>query len=158
MSPSGYSYPLWKNITYEMSFSQVFLHIIKLLGLPGLTHHAGELIKVIDKGYKDVHRYFNEENIQIEIIIAEWVFSLFSSAIPLDIQINFYFGFFGEGWEFFYKMCLSVILNIYDKRGTYTDVADVYIAFKLGKHHEKATSEINKIWNNLIDKAFQIQI
>jgi hypothetical protein len=54
-------------------------------------------------------------------------------------------------------MCLSVILNIYNKREIYSDVADVYIAFKLGKHHEKATSETNKIWSHLIDNAYKIQ-
>jgi hypothetical protein len=129
-----------------------------LIGLPGLCYHANALKKIIEESYRDIYDYFGEENIQIDIIIAEWVFSLFSSAIPLESQINFYFGFFGEGWEFFYKLCISVILSIYNKRESYNDVADVYVAFKLGKHFETSLSESKRIWNDFIDKAYKLEI
>ena len=87
----------------------------------------------------------------------EWVFSLFSSIIPLELQYNFYFGFFAEGWKFFYKMCISVILLTLSNQGKFNDPEDIYIALKLGKHSDNKSIYLKK-WVEIIEKAYEIEI
>lgn len=91
--------------------------------------------------------------------MVEWVFSLFSSLIPLEIQLNFYEGFFIGGWTFFYKVCISILLSIDLTNKSYIDPEDVYIALKLGKsNHDVNKDQIIKKWNKVIDKAYNIDI
>ena len=35
----------------------------------------------------DIHQRFEALEVEVEIIIAEWVFSLFSAVIPLKLQV-----------------------------------------------------------------------
>ena len=91
----------------------------------------------------------------MKIIMIEWLYSLFSSLIPLELQINFYNGFFSQGWNFFYKMCISMFLNL---SGTFNEAADVYIALKFGKNDEEKKDEINENWEKIIKKAYEIEI
>jgi len=100
----------------------------------------------------------NKINVNIELCIVEWVFSLFSSLIPLDIQINFYEGFFSQGWNFFYKMCISVVLSIDITNSKYRDPEDVYIALKIGKEYETEKRQLCKKWNGIIKNAFEIEL
>jgi hypothetical protein len=97
-------------------------------------------------------------NVNLEICMVEWIFSLFSSIIPLEIQLNFYEGFFAEGWIFFYKMSISMIFNLNLNNQTYIDPEDVYLGLKLGKNIENKRDDILKKWNNLINKAYRIDI
>jgi hypothetical protein len=87
--------------------------------------------------------------------MVEWVFSLFSSMIPLEIQFNFYFGFFAEGWTFFYKMCISVILNTLKHQNKYSDPEDLYIDMKLGKHNDNQSLYLKR-WQEILDYAYEI--
>lgn len=96
-------------------------------------------------------------NVNLEICMVEWVFSLFSSLIPIDIQYNFYYGFFAEGWDFFYKMCISVILATLKYENKFNDPEDIYIALKLGKHSDNP-SQYTKIWKEVIESAYRLEI
>ena len=88
--------------------------------------------------------------------MVEWLFSLFSSLIPLDLQMDFYKGFFSKGWIFFYKMCISCILNL---KGEFSEADEIYIALKNGKNEDDKKEEENKnIWKKIIQEAYAIEI
>jgi len=89
--------------------------------------------------------------------MVEWVFSLFSSLIPLELQLEFYEGFFLDGWNFFYKVCVCVIASIDLKNKNYVDCADVYIALKLGKHTQEGKNNSIKKWKEIMTKAYNIE-
>ena len=88
--------------------------------------------------------------------VEEWLFSLFSSLIPLDLQIDFYKGFFSHGWIFFYKMCISTILNL---KGHFSEADEIYIGLKCGKNADNLKEEeIRNKWKTIIQKAYTIEI
>ena len=92
----------------------------------------------------------------MEIFMVEWLFSLFSSLIPLELQIEFYKGFFSNGWIFFYKMAISAILNL---KGGFNEADEIYIALKYGKNVDNLKGEdIKIIWKSIIQKAYSLEI
>jgi hypothetical protein len=95
------------------------------------------------------------KEVEIEIIIVEWVFSLFSSVIPIELQMQFYFGFFAEGWIFFYKMCICVILTLEIEKNEDLEADEIYLILKFGKHENNYEKNRYNIWKNVIEKAFQ---
>lgn len=118
--------------------------------------HAQNLGIIIDKNYNNLYKALIQKGVEIEIIIVEWVFSLFSSVIPINLQIQFYFGFFAEGWNFFYKMCISVILTLEIENNDEIEADEIYLILKFGKHEENYEKNKYKIWKKIIDKAFLI--
>ncbi len=50
--------------------------------------HANNLKALLKEFLPDVYIRFEAFEVEIEIIIAEWVFSLFSAVIPLRLQVN----------------------------------------------------------------------
>ena len=122
---------------------------------PGLEKHTKKVEKILKEKFNDLYRNFNVLGVSVKIIMIEWLYSLFSSLIPLELQINFYNGFFSQGWNFFYKMCISMFLNL---SGTFNEAADVYIALKFGKNDEEKKDEINENWEKIIKKAYEIEI
>ena len=123
---------------------------------PGLNYHVKKLEEILKNEYNNYWENFEEVGVKVEIFMVEWLLSLFSSLIPLELQIDFYKGFFSQGWLFFYKMCISVILNL---KGNYLDADEIYIGLKNGKNDENLKEEdIKNSWKNIIKKAYNIEI
>jgi len=71
----------------------------------------------------------------------------------------FYDGFFIDGWNFFYRMCISIVESLEDKLCDYNDPGDFYIGLKLGRRDENVSyEEFKKLWENIINKAYLIDI
>ena len=104
----------------------------------------------MEKECNQVYNHLISKDIEIHIIIVEWVFSLFSSVIPIELQIEFYFGFFADGWEFFYKMCIAIILTIDFEKNEYIEVDEIYLLLKFGKHDDQYEKNTLKFWKNII--------
>jgi hypothetical protein len=131
------------------------LRSMYIKGFPGLEKHTKNVENILKEKYNELYKILNTLDVNIKIIMIEWLYSLFSSLIPLDLQINFYNGFFAQGWKFFYKMCISMFLNL---KGTFNEAADVYIALKFGKNDDEKKNEINENWDKIIKKAYEINI
>ena len=78
--------------------------------------------------------------------------------IPLEIQLDFYEGFFVDGWDFFYKVCVSIIKSINLINQNYSDPEDVYIALKLGKYTDIDKQDKIKKWKEIIKNAYKLEI
>ncbi len=91
------------------------------------------------------------------MFIVEWVFSLFSSIMPLEMHIEFFQAFFAEGWNFFYKTCL-VLFEQNDKLNSkIADRDDIYYALRLQKSNESDDIEKNiTFWKEVIYKAYLV--
>ena len=120
---------------------------------PGLKLHVLRLEKILQNEYLSYWDNFQKIGVKIEIIMINWLFSLFSSLIPLELQMDFYKGFFSQGWIFFYQMCISSIINL---KGEFFEVDEIYIALK--NDENKTEEEMIKIWKNIIQMAFNIKI
>jgi len=114
--------------------------------------------KILSREYPDIYKTLNRKNVNLQICMVEWIFSLFSSLIPLEIQLNFYEGFFAEGWSFFYKMSIAIMLSIDLSSPSYQDPEDIYIALKLGKNFDSNKEKLIEKWENIIKKAYKIEI
>ena len=100
-------------------------------------------------------RLFKKLQVNYQILMVEWLYSLFSSSIPLEAQYDFYYGFFNEGWEFFYKMCISCFLQL---KGTFYEAEDVYVALKFEKNKDGQLQGNVDTWKEVIKRAYQIEI
>ena len=138
---------LFEEYDYREVFSKDF---------PGLKKHV-EKVKSILKNYSPkLYEELNQAGVTYEIFMIEWLYSLFSSIIPLDLQMGFYKGFYCEGWKFFYKMCISIITSA---KGTFKGPEEIYIAFKFGSLDDKITDEFtNEYWKKIINNAYNINI
>ena len=132
------------------------LRNIFMENFPGLKLHVKRVEAILKNEYLSYWENFEKIGVKVEIFMVEWLFSLFSSIIPLELQMEFFKGFFCEGWKFFYKMCLSCILSL---NGNFSQDDEIYIALKNGKKEDKKNKEENKnIWKNIIKKAYTIEI
>lgn len=123
---------------------------------PGLKVHIKRVEEILKNEYESIYDCFQKIGVKLDIFMIEWLFSLFSSLIPLELQMDFYKGFFSEGWIFFYKMCISAILNI---KGKFSEEDEIYLALKNGKNGEdKKEDVIKKKWKNIIQKAYGLEI
>ena len=97
-----------------------------------------------------------QANVTYEIFMIEWLYSLFSSIIPSELQMSFYKGFYCQGWKFFYKMCISIITST---KGTFRGPEEIYIMFKFGTLDDKVTGELtDEYWKKIINNAYNIDI
>jgi hypothetical protein len=123
---------------------------------PGLKLHVKRVELILKNEYPFNWEMFQKIGVKVEIFMVEWLFSLFSSLIPLDLQIDFYKGFFSHGWIFFYKMCISTILNL---EGHFSEADEIYIGLKCGKNSDNLKEEeIKNKWKKIIQKAYTIEI
>jgi CDGSH-type Zn-finger protein len=120
---------------------------------PGLKQHVKRVEKILENEYPIYWENFQTIGVKIEIIMVNWLLSLFSSLIPLELQMDFYKGFFSKGWIFFYQMCISAIINL---KGDFHEVDEVYIALKNDEY--KNDEENLNSWKNIIKVAYNIQI
>ena len=133
----------------EYNYRDIFVENFR-----GLNYHVSR-VKSILKNYAP-KLYDQLTNINFEIFMIEWLYSLFSNLIPLELQMSFYKGFFCQGWKFFYKMCISIITSA---KGTFKGPEEVYIAFKFGTLDDKVTEEFTfKYWKKIIQNAYFINI
>ena len=125
-------------------------------GFPGLKLHVHRTELILQKEYPNIWEIFLKIGVKVEIFMVEWLFSLFSSLIPLELQIDFYKGFFSNGWIFFYKMAISAILNL---KGGFNEVDEIYIGLKYGKNEDNIKKEdIKNTWKKIIQKAYTLHI
>jgi hypothetical protein len=120
---------------------------------PGLKLHVKRVEKILENEYPIYWENFEKIGVRIDIIMVNWLFSLFSSLIPLELQMDFYKGFFSQGWIFFYQMCISSIINL---KGDFFEVDEVYIALK-NDEYKNDEDNVNS-WKNIIKMAYNIKI
>jgi len=132
------------------------LRSIFMKDFPGLKLHVKRVEIILQKEYEDIWKKFNKLGVKVEIFMVEWVFSLFSSLIPLDLQMDFYKGFFSQGWNFFYKMCISSVLNL---SGKYYQADEIYMSLKCGKNDDKIKEkDVRDYWKKTIQYAYNLKI
>ena len=123
---------------------------------PGLKYHVDIVKNILKKYNPKLFEELAQAGVSYEIFMIEWLYSLFSSIIPLELQIGFYKGFYCQGWKFFYKMCVSIITSA---KGTFRSPEEIYIAFKFGTLDDKVTDEFtNEYWKTIINNAYNIDI
>jgi hypothetical protein len=141
---------LFVSLIEEYELKNLFME-----NFPGLKLHIKRLELILKNEYPSYWESFGKIGVKVEIFIVEWLFSLFSSLIPLELQMDFYKGFFSQGWIFFYKMCISCILNV---KGEFSDSDEIYIALKNGKNEDDKEEEGKNVWKKIIQRAYSINI
>ena len=132
------------------------LKLIFMENFPGLKLHVKRLEKILQNEYPSYWENFEKIGVKVEIFLVEWLFSLFSSLIPMELLMDFFKGFFSQGWIFFYKMSISTVLNL---KGNFSEADEIYIGLKNGKNEENITEEdVKNSWKKIIQKAYNINI
>ena len=132
------------------------LRHIYMENFPGLKLHVKRIEAILKKEYPFYWENFKKIDVKVEIFMVEWLFSLFSSLIPMELLMDFYKGFFSQGWKFFYKMCISTILNL---KGKFFEADEIYIGLKNGKNEENMKEDdIKNSWKKIIQNAYKITI
>ena len=141
---------LFVSLIEEYELKSLFME-----NFPGLKIHIKRLELILKNEYPSYWESFLKIGVKVEIFMVEWLFSLFSSLIPLELQMDFYKGFFSQGWIFFYKMCICCILNV---KGEFSDSDEIYIALKNGKNEDDKEEESKNLWKKIIQRAYSINI
>ena len=144
-------------IAYEMfvaMFEECEMRNLFTKGFPGLQEHTKNVKKIVETNYSDINYLFTTLKVNLEIVLVEWLYSLFSSTIPLEVQYDFYFGFINQKWDFFYKMCISCFLEL---EGKFNEADDVYIALKFDKHRDDTASTTAQFWKGIIKRAYSLK-
>ena len=132
------------------------LKLIFMENFPGLKLHVKRLEAILQNEYPSYWENFEKIGVKVEIFMVEWLFSLFSSLIPMELLMDFFKGFFSQGWIFFYKMCISTVLNL---KGNFSEADEIYIGLKNGKNEENIKEEdVKNSWKKIIQKAYIINI
>ena len=135
----------------EYNYRSIFMN-----DFSGLKYHVTKVKKILEKYSPKLYTDLINCGVNFEIFMIEWLYSLFSSIIPLELLMGFYKGFFCEGWKFFYKMCISIITSA---KGNFNGPEEVYIVFKFGTLDDKITQEFtNEYWKKIIHNAYFIDI
>ena len=123
---------------------------------PGLDYHVDKVRNILQKYSPRFFEELEQAGVNYKIFMIEWLYSLFSSIIPLELQMGFYKGFYCQGWKFFYKMCVSIITSV---KGKFRGPEEIYITFKFGTLDDKVTDEFtNEYWKKIINNAYNIDI
>ena len=123
---------------------------------PGLDYHVDKVRNILKKYSPRFFEELEQAGVNYKIFMIEWLYSLFSSIIPLELQMGFYKGFYCQGWKFFYKMCVSIITSV---KGKFRGPEEIYITFKFGTLDDKVTDEFtNEYWKKIINNAYNIDI
>jgi CDGSH-type Zn-finger protein len=132
------------------------LKLIFMENFPGLKLHVKRLENILQNEYPSYWENFEKIGVKVEIFLVEWLFSLFSSLIPMELLMDYFKGFFSQGWIFFYKMSISTVLNL---KGNFSEADEIYIGLKNGKNEENITEEdVKNSWKKIIKKAYNINI
>ena len=142
---------LFVSLFEEYEYRKIFMD-----NFSGLNYHVSKVKSILKKYSPKLYEELICCGVTFEIFMIEWLYSLFSSIIPLELQMGFYKGFFCQGWKFFYKMCISIITNA---KGSFRGPEEIYIAFKFGTLDEKVSEEFtNQYWKKIIHNAYIIDI
>ena len=73
---------------------------------------------------------------KIEIFATNWIFTLFTSTIPLDVIVYFFDCFFNESWVFFYKLVVHLLIWKKDKIMSINELSDMIETIKIKPQKE----------------------
>ena len=82
---------------------------IYLPQLPGLGKHSRIIELLLEKHLPALHGHLQKHQMRADLFLSEWVFGLFSSIIPLDLNHDFFTQFFEHKWIFFYQLVLVIL-------------------------------------------------
>ena len=56
-----------------------------------------------------LYRHFNEQKVKPDLYLIEWIFTLFSKSLPLDVMSRVWDVFFRDKEEFLFKTALGIL-------------------------------------------------
>lgn len=104
---------------------------------------------MLDKNLKEFSDLLQKYKVNMHYVIVEWVFSLFCSLIPLEVQIEFFINFFESKWLHFYKVCLCLIKSKESDFKNICDSDDIYILLRFSKSNEDNGKDKKEFWKKI---------
>lgn len=96
--------------------------------------HASIIKMLVQKHLPELHEHFEEHSVTPECYASDWIFSLFCSVLPENetkITASFFTKFLKYKWEFFYKLCLTVLNHIKERILRHDNQLDVLLEVKI---------------------------
>jgi len=119
------------------------LRDLYLPGIPGLYKHTQIVDLLIFIHNRNVFSHFSKHQIKTEVLIIDWLFSLFSSVIIIEKMGLFLDHFFDTGWVFFYKFIIHIINTFEKEILDQEDPGDVFGPIKKHKNTDTTTTYIS---------------
>jgi hypothetical protein len=111
--------------------------------------------------------YLNEYRTDVTAYLTEWCFTLFAKIIPVNEMGAVLHGFFQEGWCFFYKLVLTILIRLKEKILQIQDPSDILTIIKPSEVYKKGSySFLNSLakisekltWEKVIKEAQSINL
>lgn len=82
---------------------------------PGLKKHSHIIDFLINHHIPQLYAHFLNLNISIDLFATDWFLTLFTNTMPIQYSGEIFKYFFTQGWAFFYKLCIEIIIRLSDK-------------------------------------------
>eukprot|EP00831_Metopus_contortus_P080887 TRINITY_DN8377_c0_g1_i4.p2 TRINITY_DN8377_c0_g1~~TRINITY_DN8377_c0_g1_i4.p2 ORF type:complete len:153 (-),score=17.27 TRINITY_DN8377_c0_g1_i4:46-504(-) len=133
---------------------------VYLPGLPGLYAQVKKAQELIDAKLPRVSIALRSLEVTVDMFITNWIFTLFSSFIPIDDISSFYDEFFAYSWEAFHKLMLHILRLHESNILKATEATEVIALIKSSKPKEQWSKVplLNKItietnWATIISNS-----
>jgi hypothetical protein len=133
-------------------------------GLPGLSKHTQIIELLTFERLPKLHLTFAQHRVQPDMYLTEWVISLFGSLLTVHDMGYLLDQFFAQGWLFFYKLVLLILLKLQPKLLASEEFVDILKSLKPIKRTQKDISQFvssmqgRLTWQGLIAQALEVRI
>lgn len=135
-------------------------------GLPGLTKHSRILELILFEQYPSFVCYLNDNRADISVYITEWCFTLFAKVVPITEMGQVLNEFLKNGWIFFYKLVITILLRLKDKLFRLKDPSDILTLIKPSEVYKKGSNFLKGLslpsekltWSKLLEETDEMKL
>lgn len=99
--------------------------------LPGLYRHCRIIELLTSETAPELWLHLKERRIAVELYVTDWCMTLFCNLLPLSVLHRFFNGFFEQGWIFFYKVVMFIMIKNKSKILNATDITHILNIIKM---------------------------
>lgn len=130
--------------------------------LPGLFRHCRIIEVLTSETAPDLWLHLKERRIAVELYVTDWCMTLFCNLLPLSVLHLFFNGFFRQGWIYFYKVVMFIMIK---KKSLILDATDITHILNIIKMTYRPCTKMQKFvkkfkrnniglsWSKLFKKA-----
>eukprot|EP00921_Rhytidocystis_pertsovi_P000954 GHVQ01001648.1.p1 GENE.GHVQ01001648.1~~GHVQ01001648.1.p1 ORF type:complete len:987 (-),score=113.87 GHVQ01001648.1:365-3325(-) len=100
--------------------------------LPGVFKRCSVLKRLLRTYYQSILDHLETANVEIPMLAADWLMTLFAYSIPIEPLGQLWDDFFEEGWISIYRLILERLSRLKGKIIGISDVADIMRIVKYG--------------------------
>ncbi|CBZ51131.1 putative TBC domain-containing protein [Neospora caninum Liverpool] len=96
-----------------------------LPSLPGVFEKCDRIERMMRIVLPDLAEHLNSAGVSLSLLTSDWLLTLFSYSVPLDVCTAVWTKFFEEGWVFVYKLVIARFKKVKRQMCNQTDLVEL---------------------------------